>query len=55
MGDTDGDGTNELLTLAAGTNHEKVFRNGAEIDSFLAAPAPGVDLAESLLWFARRR
>jgi hypothetical protein len=54
-GDVAGDGTNELLTLAVGTTHEKAFADGTLTESFLAAPAPGSDLTESLLWFARQQ
>ena len=56
VGNTTGSGQSELLTLAVGTDHEMVFSTGGSaIDSFLAAPGPGVDLADSLLWFARQR
>jgi uncharacterized repeat protein (TIGR01451 family) len=55
-GDPTGTGPSALLTLAVGTDHEKVFSaGGAEIDSFFAASAPGVDLTDSLLWFARQQ
>jgi hypothetical protein len=38
-----------------GTTHEKVFTTaGGLLESFLAAPAPGVDLTDSLLYFARQ-
>jgi serralysin len=53
-GDPTGTGQSALLTLAVGTTHEKVFSTGgAEIGSFFAAPGGGVDLTDSLLWFAR--
>jgi hypothetical protein len=55
-GDATGSGQSDLLTLAVGTTHEKVFApTGAERGSFFAAPGAGVDLADSLLWFARQQ
>jgi hypothetical protein len=54
-GDPTASGQNDLLTLAEGTTHEKVFApTGVEIGSFFAAPGAGVDLTDSLLWFARQ-
>jgi hypothetical protein len=54
-GDATATGSGTLLTLAVGTTHEKVFApTGALLGSFMAAPAPGDDLTDSLLWFARR-
>jgi uncharacterized repeat protein (TIGR01451 family) len=54
-GDTTGTGSGELLTLAVGTDHEKVFANdGSVLESFMAPAGTGVDLNDSLLWFARQ-
>src|SRR5262249_16069999 len=49
VGDTNSDGQNEVVVLAVGTNHVKVFSAAQLLDSFLAAPGPDVDLGASLL------
>jgi serralysin len=55
-GDTSANGSGTLLTLAVGTTHEKAFTTaGGLLESFFAAPGPGVDLTDSLLYFAREQ
>lgn len=55
FGDTNLDGRNDVIVLAAGTTHVKTFDNTVLLDSFHAQPAVGVVLEDSLLWFARQR